>query len=79
MISLQALSKYFFAYTYLAQMFALKEKDEEPWNFWNDGNFFANISSIPYTELGADHALKQANKSMKTHGGIKGIVNNQLA
>ena len=34
---------------------------------------------LAYPELGADHALKQANKSIKTHGGIKGIVNNQLA
>ena len=32
-----------------------------------------------YIALGADHALEQANKTMKIHGGIKGIANNQVA
>ena len=48
-------------------MFALKEKDEETWNFLNDGNFSVNKYIIPHTALGADHALEQANKTMKTH------------
>ena len=45
----------------------------------NDGNFCLNNSNIAYTALGADHALEQANKTMKIHGGIKGIVNNQVS
>ena len=86
--SLLRLSKHFFPYdmlhyarftlVYLAQMFALKEKDEEAWNVLNNCNFSVNKSSIPYTALGADHALEQANKTMKIHGGIKGIANNQV-
>ena len=57
--SLHALSRYFFAYdminyarftpVYLAQMFGLKEKDEEAWNFLNGGNFYVNKSNIAYT------------------------------
>ena len=61
-----------FTPVYLAQMFALKEKDEEAWNF------SVNKCNIVYTALGADHALEQANKPMKIHGGIKGIANNQV-
>ena len=57
----------------------LKEKDKEPWNLLNDGNFSVNKSSIACTAHGADQALEQANKTMKIHGGIKGIVNNQVA
>ena len=60
-------------------MFALKEKDEETWNFLNDGNFSVNKSNIAYTALSADHALEQANKTMKIHGGIEGIANNQVS
>ena len=87
--SVHALYRYFFAYdminyarftpVYLAQMFVLKEKDEQTWNFLNNGNFSVNKSSIVYTGLGADHALEQANKTMKIRGGIKGIASNQLA
>ena len=87
--SLHVLSRYFFAYdminyaritpVYLAQMFALKEKEEEAWNILNDGNFSVNKSNIVYTALGADHALEQANKTMKIHGGVKGIANNQVS
>ena len=57
--SLHALSRYFFAYdminyarftpVYLAQMFALNEKDEEAWNFLNGGNFSVNKSNIART------------------------------
>ena len=57
----------------------LKEKDEEPWNLLNDGNFSVNKSSIACTVHGADHALEQASKTIKVHGGIKGIVNDQVA
>ena len=87
--SLHALSKYFlandminyarFTPVCLAQIFALKEKDEEAWNFLSDDNFFINKFSIVYTALGADHALEQAHKTMKIHGGIKGIANDQVA
>ena len=87
--SLQALSKYFFAYdlwnyarftlVYLEQTLALKEKDKEARNFLNDGAFLVNKSGIPCTALGADHALEQATKTMKIHGEIKKIANNQLA
>ena len=58
-------------------MFALKEKDEEARNVLNGGNFFVNKSRIPYTALGADHALEQENKTIKIHSGIKRIANNQ--
>ena len=60
-------------------MVALKEKDKEACNFLNDGTFLVNKSNIPCTALGADHALEQANKTMKIHGEIKDIANNQLA
>ena len=37
-----------FTPVYLAQMFVLKEKDEEAWNFLNNSKVSANKSSIPY-------------------------------
>ena len=68
-----------FISVYLAPVFALKEKDEEAWNFLNDGTFSVNESSTAYATLGADHAFEQANKTMKIYGGIKGIADNQVS
>ena len=70
--SLHNLAKYFFANemlnyarltpVYLAQIYKLERSNETIWNFF---------------VLGADHALEQANRTLKVHGGIKGIANNQ--
>ena len=85
--SLHNLAKYFFAYdmlnyarltpVYLAQMYKLERSNETIWNFYAEGNFSVNKSTTPFTTLGADHALEQANRTLKVHGGIKGIANNQ--
>ena len=82
--SLHDLPKYFFAYdmpnyarftpVYLAQMYSLKNTDGS-----GDGNFSVNKLLTSFTALGAGHALDQANKTMKIHGGIKGIANNQIS
>lgn len=83
--SLESFVKYFFAFdqinyarlspVYLAQMYALKDKDPDTWAFLNEGNFSVNKSGIPFTGIGADHGLEQENKAMKVLGGIQGIAN----
>ena len=56
-------------------MFNLKEKDINTWNMFESGNFSVN----KFSEIGADHALKQENRAAKAIGGIKGIGNNENA
>ena len=82
--SLHHLSKYFFAFDlqnyvrltplYLAQMVELKDHHPETWAFLQ-ANFSVNKSNVPFSAIGADHALEQENRAMKVMGGIKGIAN----
>ena len=40
------------------------------------GDFSVNKTSVPFTAIGADHAIEHENRTMKVLHGIKGIVNN---
>ena len=39
------------------------------------GYFSINKTSVPFTAIGADHAIEHENRTMKVLGGIKGIAN----
>ena len=58
---------------YLSQM-NLKKKDSEPWEFFMNGYFFINKTSVPFTAIGANYAVKHENRTMKVLGGIKGVA-----
>ena len=60
---------------YLLQMNELKEKDSDTWEFFMNGYFSINKTSVPFTAIGADHAIEHENRTMKVLGGIKGIAN----
>ena len=64
---------------YLSQMTELKEKDNDTWQAFQTGHFSVNKSSVPFSTIGADHALEQQNCVVKVLGGIKGIANSQTA
>ena len=40
-----------------------------------NGYFSINKASVPFTAIGADHAVEHENRTMKVLGGIKGIAN----
>ena len=83
--SLHSLCPYFFAFdmlnyarmtpVYLSQMFQLKHDDQLTWNMMKSGSFSVNKSHIPFSAIGADHAIEQENRAMKVLGGIKGLAN----
>ena len=87
--SLDSFVKYFFAHDlhnyaryipiYLAEMCSLEESEPEIWQYLDAGNFSIQKTKVPFTAIGADHALEQENRSMKVSGGIVGIGNNQAA
>ena len=60
---------------YLLQTYELKEKDFDIWVFFMNGYFSINKTSVPFTAIGADHAIEHENRTMKVLGGIKGIAN----
>ena len=60
---------------YLSQMYELKVKDSETWEFFMNGYFSVNKTSVPFTATGVDHAIEHKNRPMKVLGGIKGIAN----
>ena len=43
---------------YLAQMYELKEKDENIWAALDAGRFSMNKSGIPFTAIGTDHSIE---------------------
>ena len=87
--SLEAFTKYFFAYDklnyarmiplYLAEMKALKHTDPLIWEEFQNGNWVVNKTSIPFCAIGADHALEHLNCGMKVAGGLVGITLNENA
>ena len=87
--SLHLLTKYFFAHdqqsyarmvpVYLAEMYALKEKDPEVWQFLSEGNFSINKTDVPFCAIGADHGIEHENRAMKVMGGIRGLTDNAEA
>ena len=60
---------------YLSQMYERKDKDSETWEFFMNGYFSVNKTSVPFTATGVDHAIEHKNRPMKVLGGIKGIAN----
>ena len=64
---------------YLAQMYELKEKDNQIWEFFNKGNFSVNKSELPFNAIGADHGIEQENRTPKVIGGVTGILINKMA
>ena len=44
---------------YLAEMCSLEESDPEIWQYLDAGNFSIQKTSVPFTAIGADHALEQ--------------------
>lgn len=44
-----------------------------------EGNFSVQKNKIPFTAIGADHALEQENKNIKVLGGVKGLLQNDSA
>ena len=86
--SLNLLCPYFFAFdmlnyarmtpVYLAQMYELKEKDENIWALLDAGGFSVSKSGVPFTAIGNDHGIEQENRALKVNGGIKGIANSEV-
>ena len=64
--------------TYLAQMYELKEKDENIWALLDPEGFSVNKSGVPFTATGSDHGIEQENSALKVIGGIKDIANSDL-
>ena len=64
---------------YLAQMYELKEKDNQIWEFFNKGSFSVNKSEVPFNAIGADHGIEQENRTLKVIGGVTGILINKMA
>ena len=87
--SLEAFTKYFFAYDklnyvrmiplYLAEMKAWKHTDPLTWEEFQNCNWVVNKTSIPFCAIGADHALEQLNRGMKVAGCLVGITLNENA
>jgi len=87
--SLDSFVKFFFAHDlhnyaryipiYLAEMCSLEESEPEIWQYLDAGNFSIQKTKVPFTAIGADHALEQENRAMKVSWGIVGIGNNQAA
>lgn len=58
-------------------MFFLKEKDLDTWQIFHQGSFTVNKTSLPFSAVLVDNAIKQKNRTIKVLGVIKGIANNQ--
>ena len=82
--TLHELAKYFFAYdmfnyaqmtpVYLLQM-NLKKNTLRHGSFFMNGYFSISKTSVPFTAIGANYAIKHENRTMKVLGEIKGIAN----
>ena len=65
---------------YLAEMRSLKTTDPEIEAEFQNGNWAVNKNAlVPFCRLGADHALKHVNRSMKVSRGLVGITLNPSA
>ena len=60
---------------YLSQMYQLRIDDPIIWNRFVEGEFSVNKSNVPFSAIGADHALEHENRAVEVLGGIKGIPN----
>ena len=82
-LSLPIFFRFVYAYyarltlVYLSQKYQLRNDDPTIWNRFVEGEFSVNKSNVPFSAIGADHALEQKNRAVKVLGGIKGIANCQ--
>ena len=53
---------------YLSQIYELKEKDSETWQFFMKGYFSINKTSVSFIATGADQAIEHENRTMKVLG-----------
>lgn len=58
-------------------MLELEETDPTTLEYLKE-NFSVSKSTIPFTSIGSDHALKQDNRMMKVAGGFIGLTQNPL-
>ena len=58
-------------------MCQLHNDDPTIWNRFVEGEFSVNKSNVPFSAIGANHALEQENRAIKVLGGTKGIGNSQ--
>ena len=87
--ALHQMIPYFFAHdqlnyarlspVYLSEMAVVQESEPEIWNLFMEGNFSVQKNKIPFTAIGADHALEQENKNIKVLVGVKGLLQNDSA
>ena len=56
---------------YLLEMYELKVKDSDIWEFFMNGYFSINKTSESFTAIGVDHAIEHENRTMKVLGEIK--------
>ena len=86
LLLLELFTKFFFTFDqinyarlaapiHLPEMFALKTNNPNTWNFFQNGHFSVDKSSVPFSALDKDHALEQEYKKMKILCGIIGIAN----
>ena len=61
---------------YLAEMFAPKDIGSNIWNYFDKGHFCMNKSTVPHSDIGANHAFEHENCAMKVFEEIKGITSN---
>ena len=64
---------------YLSQMYALKEKDTQTWEFLSNGGFSVNKSKVPFSSIRSDHGIEHKNRALKVILEIKGIAHSQHA
>lgn len=63
--------------TVCTEIFALKDIDSSMWNYFDKVQFCMNKSSVPHSDIGADHPTEHENRAMNAFGGIKGITTNK--
>ena len=51
-------------------MTSLKNSDERTWRLVLTGRFCVGKSKVPFTSIGADHGVEQANRAIQVVGGI---------
>ena len=61
-----------YAPVYLSEMFELQTNDPATCDFFVTVNVSVNKTKIPFSVIGADHALEQENRGMKVLGELKG-------
>ena len=64
---------------YLEEMSQSERTYPEIWSEFSNGNQVVNKNTIPFCDIGPDHALEQINRLVKATGGLFGITLNENA